>query len=161
MKDFRPALVSILAVSSDVVSYVGSGTSARIYPVQLPQGQKMPSIVYSRITELSDYHMQGDSGLATARVQVDSWGVRTDIAADLSNAAHDALSGFRGVVAEVEILGVFHVNSREDFDASAELFRVGRDYMLWYRTRSTIVFVDNSDPLTTENNEFLVDIDND
>ena len=161
MKDFRPALVSILVASSDVTSYVGSGTSARIFPVQLPQGEKMPSIVYSRITELSDYHMEGDSGLATARVQVDAWGIRPDIASGLSNAAHDVLSGFRGVQEEVEIQGVFHVNSREDFDASAELFRMSRDYMLWYRTRSTTVFVDNSDPLMTESSEFLVDIDND
>lgn len=137
MKDIRPALRTILLTDNALAALVGN---VRVYPAVLPQGEIGPSIVFNRITEASDYNMAGDSGLAQALMQIDAWALKHDLAAELSNAAHDRLSGFSGWVLfgadspqnSVNIRGIFQTNGRDLFDDVSDLFRVSRDYAVWY-----------------------------
>jgi len=130
MKDVRIAIRQMLLADPTVNSLVGG---SRIHPVQLPQGQVEPSVVYFRATELEDYHLQGTSGLNESRFQFDSWAQTTDQANNLAGAVHDRLSGFRGVVSAVEMCGVRLAHGGEDYDTVAKLFRSRRDYFIWYR----------------------------
>jgi len=140
MKDIRPALRALLLGDATVSGLVGG---VRIHVVRLPQGQRAASIVLSRISEGADYHMAGASGLAQTRMQVDSWAEDPDDAATLGNAVYDRLSGFRGPVSwgsnspqdEIQIGGIFFDQGREDFDDVSELYRMSRDYLIWYAER--------------------------
>lgn len=137
MKDIRLGLRQVLLDDPEVSALVGG---FRVHPVRLPQGQRDASLVLARISESGHYVMEGSAGLAQARVQADSWATHSDAAASLANAAYDALSGFRGVVSwggnsppdSLELRGVFLDQGREDYDATANMFRVSRDYIVFY-----------------------------
>lgn len=130
MNDIRPALRNVLLGDVAVFSAVGGN---RIFPTQAPQGEKRPSVVYRRTSGTSDYHMLGPSGLAQVRMQLDSNAEQLALAVQLSNVVHDRLSGFHGTQDNVEVQGAFMVSEREDFDAVTMLFRVSRDYNIWFR----------------------------
>ncbi|RJP54169.1 MAG: DUF3168 domain-containing protein [Anaerolineaceae bacterium] len=137
MKDIRPALRALMLADADVSTAVGG---SRIYPDILPQGVTLPSVVTNLITELTDYHMQGASGLAQVRIQVDCWALTQDIAVDLANKVKDVLSAFAGTVlygssspqTSIVIQGIFADQGRDDYDSVSKLFTRRRDYFVWY-----------------------------
>lgn len=135
MKDIRLAFRQLLITDATVNSLSGG----RVFPVNLPQGQRSPSLVYFRITDFSDYHMLGDSGLQRIFMQLDSWADKHDSSVALSDAAHDALTGFRGRVDytsdAIDIRGIFQTNGRDLFDNVVQLFRQSRDYQIAYAER--------------------------
>lgn len=138
--DIRVGLRARLLGDSGITAIVGSGSSARIFPIKLPQGQKNPSIVYSRISGLGDHHMQGASGLSRPRIQIDCWAQSADVAAQLADLVKERIDGFRGSVLwgenspeeAIDIQGIFFDSEREDYDGDAQLYRVGRDYFIWF-----------------------------
>lgn len=130
MRDFRPALRTLLTQDAAVAAIV----AARVYPIRLPQSIKDASIVYNRIDEETSYNMAGSSEVERVRVQVDSISTVVGQAATLANVVCDRLSGFRGTVDGVEFLGMFKAGGREDYDAGMEMYRVSRDYNIWYRS---------------------------
>jgi Protein of unknown function (DUF3168) len=140
MKDIRPALRAILLADADIASLVGN---MRIFATNLPQGQRSPSIVFHRITGSSDYHLQGDSGLHQAFMQIDAWAASPDLAVSLADETHDALSGFAGDVdygsmspqLSITIRGIFQINERDLFDNVTQLHRMSRDYNIFYAER--------------------------
>lgn len=146
IKDLRPALLALLYADADIYTAVGgAGTQdaggRRIYPLMLKQGQKQPSIVYSRVSNVGDHHMRGPSGLSQPRVQIDCWADTLNGAASLADQVKNRLDGFRGTVSfgsaspqdTVDILGAFFDGEREDYDDAAKMYRVSRDYFIWFR----------------------------
>lgn len=134
MKDIRPALRALLLDDGAVAALVGG---QRVYPVQLEQGQTSPSLVYHRVTEVADYHMQGPSGLVQITLQLDAWATTQSGAVELADAAYDRLSGFSGLIdlglaTPVQVHGIFMIAGREDYDDVSKLFRVSRDYAIAY-----------------------------
>jgi Protein of unknown function (DUF3168) len=137
LKDIRPALRRFLLDDAAVSALVGG---SRIFPIRLTEGEKRTSLVYHRISELTDYHLLGPSGLEQARFQLDALAQTSAAASELSDAVQDRLSGASGTVTFgsnspedfVEFRGVFKVHAREEFDGEAELFRMSRDYLIWY-----------------------------
>jgi hypothetical protein len=132
VKDIRPALRSYLFGDPTVNGLVGG---ARIHHLRLPQDDVGPSIVFTKITEAADYHMAGGSGLVTMRMQFDAWAQNADAATQLANAMFDRLSGAKGVIGtdSVDVQGIYVVNGRDDYDGVTKLYRVSRDYLIWYR----------------------------
>ena len=136
MKDIRGALRAILAADPTVNALC----AGRIYPVQLAQGVRSPSVVYHRVTGLFDYVMNGPSGLVQSLMQIDSVAPGPDAATSLGNAVHDALTGFRGLVTfgsnspqtSITIHGIFNTTERDSFDAVTEMNALQRDYQIWY-----------------------------
>ena len=136
MKDIRHAIYRLLADDPTVNGLCGG----RIYPVQLKQGVRDPSIVYHRITGLFDYQMSGPSGLVQNLIQIDSVATGNDAASNLANAAHDRLTGFRGEVITVSgspqeivtVHGIFQTSDRDVFDTVTQMFAVQRDYQVWF-----------------------------
>ena len=135
MKDIRAAIRRILLDDAAVSALVGG---SRVYPSILPQGQTLASIVYTLRTEDTDYHLAGPSNLVSARYQVDAWAQTADAAVQLGDAAHDALSGYRGVVAfgsnspqtQITIHGIFSDFGGDDYDATAKLHNRRRDFFV-------------------------------
>jgi hypothetical protein len=135
MKDIRIAFRTLVLSSPTVNSLCGG----RMFTVNLPEGQRAPSLVYFRITDFSDYHMAGDSGLQRIFMQVDSWADKHDASVALADAAHDAVTGFRGRVDygtdAIDIRGIFQTNGRDLYDNVVQLFRMSRDYQIAYAER--------------------------
>lgn len=140
LADIRVGLRAYLLGESAISTAVGGD---RIFPVVLKQGEKRASIVYSRISGLGDHHMQGASGLARPRIQIDCWAPKADDAVSLANLVKERIDGFRGSMlwgdnspAEaIVVQGIFFESEREDYDDAAKLYRVSRDYFVWYEER--------------------------
>jgi len=131
MKDLRPALRSFLRSDPTIAGLVG----ARVYPIKLPQGTTGDSIVYNRISGAGDYHLQGLSGFANHRYQIDAWASTADKATVLADAIRDRIDGYRGDMGTdsppiVTVQGVFMADQREDYDDEAKLHRMSRDYFI-------------------------------
>lgn len=135
VKDLRPALRAFLLSDSGISGMVGT----RIYPLRLPQGDRGPSIVYSRPSEQTDHHMQGPSGLVFVRYQIDAWAKSADDASSLANLIKSRINGYKGPMSDgsstLKVQGIFAETIREDYDSEAELFRVSRDYFIDYAER--------------------------
>jgi len=133
MKDIRPALRSFLLADSTINSLVGG---VRVHSSRIPQGQVEPSVVYIKISETGGYSMAGDSNLGQVRMQIDSWAQSNDAATQLANAVYDRVSGAKGTInfdsSSLDVLGAFIANGREDYDEVMQMFRVSRDFLIWY-----------------------------
>jgi hypothetical protein len=135
MKDIRIAFRTLLLADATV-----NGLCAgRVYPVELPQNMRSPSLVYFRIFDVSDYHMLGDSGLQRISMQLSSWADKHDLSVNLADAAHDALSGFKGRVVYagdfIDVRGIFQSNGRDLFDDVTQMYHMSRDYTVSYAER--------------------------
>jgi hypothetical protein len=142
MRDIRPALRSFLLADATVSGLVGG---ERIYHVRLPQGKVEPSAVYNKISEFGDYHMLGDSGLGHMRMQIDAWAQNADAAVELANAIYDRISGASGLMDDVVVQGVFLDSGRDDYDAVTKMFRISRDFIIWYGAEDAPVSPDSPD----------------
>lgn len=131
MKDIRPALRSFVLGSAPIASVV----AGRMFPGKLPQGTTAASIVYNRISGAGDYHMQGLSGFAKHRFQIDAWAPTAESASTLADLIRDRIDGYQGPMGAdspptVDVQGVFMVDQREDYDDAANLYRMSRDFFI-------------------------------
>ena len=139
------AVIARLASLAAVTAIVGT----RIYQLKAPQQGATPYVRVERISGVTDYHTRGADALQRARIQIDACAAETDggdpleTAIDLAAAiegdgAGGGLSGFAGVVLgsppTVEIVGLYKVNSRQDYEPDElRLARVTDDYFVWWR----------------------------
>lgn len=136
MKDIRPALRTWLLADNTVNGLVGG---ERIQYGRLRQDEVRPSVVYSRISEQGQLVMEGDDGLMAARFQFDSWAQTLSASDELARAVHTRLSGAKGEMmgdsGPIQVRGIIHFNGRDDYDPVSNLYRVSRDYVVWYGAR--------------------------
>lgn len=134
-----PALRAFLLADAAIASAVGN---SRIFPVVLRQGVRSPSIVYNLVSEITDQHMQGASGLVFSRYQIDALAVLADDARELADLIKFRIDGFRGEMMTnespptvVNVQGVFSDTARTDYTSEIDLHRVSRDYFFDYGER--------------------------
>ncbi len=138
--DIRPALRALLLANSELSTVVGG---ERIYPGQMPQGERSSSIVYSEVSDVGDYTLDGPTGLARPRYQVTAWAKTADAAAALGLLIKQVLDGYRGTVSfgahspqdTVVVRGVFMDASRDLYDDAAKLHGKARDFIIWFAER--------------------------
>jgi hypothetical protein len=141
--DLRPALRAYLLGDATISTDVG-GT--RIHPTVLPQGTNgpaVPAIVYNVISEITDHHTQGASGLVMVRMQVDAYAATPAEADELARAIKTRIDGQAGVWPygtaspqdSVTVQGVFSENARTGYEPDSKLFRSGRDFLIWFEER--------------------------
>jgi Protein of unknown function (DUF3168) len=129
MNDIHPAFRTFLLADPTINALVGG---VRLHHLRLPQDQVEPSVVFLKVSETADYHLLSDSGLSQLRMQVDSWAQDPDTATQLANAVYDRLTGERGAMDSIEVRGIFLLNGRDDYDDVTRLFRISRDYNIFY-----------------------------
>lgn len=120
---------------------VAAIVAARIYVLTFPQSAIWPAIRVAQISEIEDYHARGSVGFRRARVQVDCVAVTYTEAAALLEAVHgtytdgvaSGLTGFRGVIAGLNIAGMYAEGRRDLYEATEPAtVRLSRDYgVLW------------------------------
>ena len=141
LADLRPALRAFLLADTALSTAVGG---ARIYPIVLPQAVTEPSLVYNTVSEVNDHHMQGASGLVMQRIQIDAWAREPDDADTIARLAKERLDGFRGTMGgygsppvgtPVNVQGVFAETAFTSYEDGSKLYRVSRDFLIWYAER--------------------------
>jgi hypothetical protein len=138
--DIRPGIFNLLLSNAQIVARVVD----RVYPVVLPQGMTLDSIVYNRVVENESYHYVGPSGLVVTRVQIDAWSMTPDGASELGDLIKEHLGGFSGQVSYssnspseyVRIQGIFLLSGDEDYEQESGLYRRRRDYSFIYADRN-------------------------
>lgn len=112
--DMEDAVVAILRSDADVSAMV----DARIYPMDFPQNPVYPAIIFQVISRFHHAHMQGASGLARSRIQVDVYSQDYDTTKALAWKVKNAMHAFKGMVpvvdsAPVEVQGIFCTTERD------------------------------------------------
>lgn len=134
----RPALRTYLLADSAISDLVGGD---RIYPQILPQGMEDDSVAYTRVSEQSDHHMQGPSGLCSGRFQINAWSKNADDACTLADLIKARIDGFSGEIEfgdadeSIVVQGIFAADGRELYDDVKAMFGMSRDYLVWYAER--------------------------
>ncbi len=137
LANIRSGLRGYLLDDMAITAVVGE----RVHPVALPQGEQRDSIVYIRISGQGDHYLTQPSGLSRPRIQIDCYSQAPGTASSLADLVKERLDGARGDFDYgtgspqdiVEVLGAFFTDEREDFDPASKLYRVSRDYFIWYR----------------------------
>lgn len=134
--DIRKGLHNHLLSNAAIAAIVGT----RVYPVKNAEGNRLDCIVYFRVLETELYHYLGRAGLVGARFQIDVLSQTNGQANALADLVKEALSGYSGLWSyggnspsdTVPVQGVFLQTAFEDYDEETKLYRVSRDYMIWY-----------------------------
>lgn len=139
------ALRARLIEEPEIVAVVGGGDSARIFPLELPQGETRASLVNQVVSGHGDHHMQGASGLTKPRVQIAAVATTYAAARSLANLVKFAIDGDSGTwsygsdspQSSIDVQGVFFTGTELEDRAGdrQNLYRVLLDYDIWYAER--------------------------
>lgn len=120
------ALVAILDAASTT-----AGT--RTYPILLPDEPTFPAITYQDISDVPQYHRDGETHADRLRFQVNCWGKTFEQARALAGEVRAAVSGYSGTIASERITRIFVENQEDDFETGTELFWRRLDLVIWHR----------------------------
>ena len=110
--------------------------SQRVYCGARPQGGDLPDIVINRISGAPVYTDDGNSGLSSARIQVDCYGATYAAAKGVAGAVFNSLSDFVGTSGGVTFQNIL-LEAERDFreggsNASEYLFSTQMDFEVWF-----------------------------
>jgi len=120
--------IRYILVNDDTVKAI----TTRCYPVALPQSPQYPLILYTKITGMRDHHLQGPSGHAHPRLQIESWGESYSGAKTLATAIREALDGYSGIVSGVSIGSILIDSERDIYEPELKIYRIVTDYFIWH-----------------------------
>jgi hypothetical protein len=112
--------------------------SSRVYCGARPQAGALPDIIINRISGAPVYTDDGESGIASARLQIDCWGQTYGSAKNVARAVIASLSAFFGTVGSTTFQYVL-LDAERDFreggsDAAEYPFRTNVDFIVWFET---------------------------
>jgi hypothetical protein len=131
LKDIRKALRAFVTANGGVAALAG----VRMFPVKLPQGENRDSIVFNEISGIGDHHNEGASGLVTVRMQIGCWSQTADGAHVLFLAVKEAIDGYRGLMGDISVQGVFIDGWRDIDDTMGNMRGKISDYKIVYAER--------------------------
>jgi hypothetical protein len=124
--DLRTLMLEDASVAADV-------GAARIYPLQLPQNPALPAVTYFEVSAQRPYSsQQGPLKLCGSRFQIDAWALTFAEACLVAEKIRIRLDGYCGAVGDSTIQGIFLDNSRALYESEPKLYRVSRDYLIWF-----------------------------
>lgn len=121
--------IAYLLTKTGVTALVGT----RIRPGTLGQSDTGSSIAVQTISHVPASDLEGESGFAKTRLQVDCWADSDNDAAVLAEAVRDASSGFRGAMGNTFVHGCYLETDSDEFEkptAGTEVqdYRVSMDF---------------------------------
>lgn len=122
------ALYTLLSEDAAVSALAGN----RIYPLRAPDRVALPYLTYQRISGARWRSIDGPSGMAQPRIQVDVWADRYDVSKSVAGAVRNALDGWRGTVAGVRVGGIALEGDQDLFEDEVDppLYRVSLDFIV-------------------------------
>lgn len=133
------ALYTYLAGKTSITSIVGTN----IWKGRLPQSYSWvaPALSFRRISELHDHDLDGGSGIARARMQIDCWSKTASAAESLAEQVRTLLQGYSGTIGSVTATSVVLDNvvslPEPPIDSSDDWrFHIALDFIVIYRESS-------------------------
>jgi hypothetical protein len=125
-------IVDLLEASAGVTAIVGSGASARIYPLIVKQGDNYPAITYQIISETREPELTQQNGFIQVRVQLTCWAETYAGARTLKEAVRNCIDGSSSTFPS----GVFIENSIDSVEESEGsrpgLYAKRLDALVWF-----------------------------
>lgn len=121
-------LYSAMANDATVGGLVGgTGSSARVYPMILPQGSVLPAVTYQVIDKprIDTASLSGHNARVRARVQVDCWAGTYAQVKSLADATRNALLTASAFTA-------LNLDDRDLYEDDTHIYRVSADFSVWY-----------------------------
>ena len=123
-EQIRAALLASSGVTALVAGRVNFGAH--------PQGEPLPALVLTTVSDVSDHTLSAPDGTPEARVQVDAYAPTYAGAKQLSRAVRAVMDGYSGGAIQGAFLASAR-DSREGGTNEAERpFRVSMDFMVRY-----------------------------
>lgn len=127
-------IIQRLLATSGVTSLVGT----RVFPGVRPQAAALPAIVFTLVSKVPVYDDDGEAGIETCRVQIDSWATTYTQAKQLSRTVRASLSAYFGTSEGTESL-YCQLDAERDLmeggaNAAEYLHRVSQDYLILNRS---------------------------
>ena len=139
MASIGSELKTYLKTINAVTTLIGAGTVARIYQHSAKQAIAMPYVLIEVFIGTSNQHINGISGIATNRIQIDAYAATETEAYALAEAIRLApLQMFRGTMGATTVHGV---SSTEGYESGYEppvkggnqkRYFFSRDYFVTY-----------------------------
>jgi hypothetical protein len=112
--------------------------STRVSPGRRPQGSALPAIDVITISGAPVYTDDGESGLASARIEINCWGQTYSSAKAVGRAVKASLSAFVGESGGITFQTIL-LDAERDFNetgsnAADYLFRTNLDFIVWWKT---------------------------
>lgn len=121
------ALHAVLSADAGVTALVGSGASARIYPLLMQQSSAHPAVTYQRISapRVETASLSGQNARVRCRMQLDCWARTFAQALSLSDAVRAAMLGASTFTA-------LALDERHTYEDDTSIYRISADYSCWY-----------------------------
>jgi len=123
------ALVAYLKSVVEINSIIGSGSSARIYPLKLPQNPDYPAVTYQVISSPRHH----DIDVSYPRIQYTTFARTYGEAKELSEYLRLHLQRLKGVLSEVHIKQVEYINAVEFYQDDAGVYYIPQDFKIIYQ----------------------------
>lgn len=129
-------LFAFLSADSGVLSLVGDGQRARIFPMVIPQKMKavdqVPCVVYQVTQEDRQKVYCGTQKLVSITVTLDCYAMTLIGARQLSEAVRAVLVDYRGLMGDVVVRDVTLSGGLTLYDMEPGLMRVMDTYTIWF-----------------------------
>ena len=129
------ALFSLLTSNAGVTAQL----QTRIFGVKTPEVgdpvDELPAIAYFRVSSARYYTMDTAPGaqvLARPRFQFDCKAKNYDSARQVAQTITAVMRGFRGMVEDVEIEGIFELDDRDIYDPQTKIYAVQKDFQVFH-----------------------------
>ena len=126
------ALYTLLSTDASVTAVIGSGASARAYPLLLPQNGTLPAVTYQRVStpRILTASLGGQNARVKCRMQMDCWARTFAQARTLADAVRTAMLGATTFTAlALDEQSLYEPGERED---GLHFYRISTDYSCWY-----------------------------
>lgn len=121
------SIFSHLSTVAAITTYVGASSSARIYPVYLPQDPTLPAMSYQRISSQPQASMGGFCNLDNPRIQIDCWATSYSAVKGMAEAVRDAMMS-------AAAFNALEISDQDLFEPDLEIYRVSIDFSCWFKS---------------------------
>lgn len=127
-------IYTALTTDTDVAALITNGDSPetfRVYPLRLKEGYSLPAISYQRISTDRLHDLDGPTGRASPRFQIDCWAASYSTVRDLATKVRAVLDGHKGTLGgEANVGGIHQQGERDGFEEDIETYRVTMDFFI-------------------------------
>ena len=122
------ALVAYIKTVAEITGLIGSGSSARIYPLKLPQNPAYPAVTYQVISSPRHHDIE----VAYPRIQYTSFARTYGQAKELADLLRLNLQRLKGVLSGVPIKQIEYINSIDFYQDDAGVYFIPQDFKIIY-----------------------------
>ena len=122
------ALASYIKLVEEITAIIGTGDSARIYPLALPQNPTYPAVTYQVISSPRHH----DLDIAYPRIQYTAFARTYGQAKELAGYLRLHLQRFKGVLSGISIKQIQYINAVEFYQDDAGVYYIPQDFKIIY-----------------------------